>query len=135
MKSIATCLMFVGDQLGKAEEAITAYTTLFSNSEVLSVEHYTKDDAPEKEGTVKVAHFTLNDMPMMAIDSALEHRFTFTPSMSLFVECESEAEIEKAFESLSNGGSVLMPMDNYGFSKRFGWLEDRYGVSWQLNLD
>ncbi|WP_051974746.1 VOC family protein [Cupriavidus necator] len=56
------------------------------------------------------------------------------PSLSLFVECESEAEFDKAFGWLSTGGMVLMPPDNYGFSRRFSWVNDRYGVSWQLNL-
>ena len=64
----------------------------------------------------------------------MEHGFTFTPAMSLFVECESEAELDAAFDRLSDGGKVLMPVGNYGFSSRFGWLSDRFGVSWQLNL-
>ena len=54
--------------------------------------------------------------------------------MSLFVECESEAELDAAFERLSHDGQVFMPLDDYGFSKKFGWLQDRFGVSWQLNL-
>jgi uncharacterized glyoxalase superfamily protein PhnB len=54
--------------------------------------------------------------------------------MSLFVNCTSDAELEQAFEQLSAGGEVLMPLDNYGFSQRFGWVNDRFGVSWQLNL-
>ena len=64
----------------------------------------------------------------------MKHAFTFTPSISLFVECESEAEMDATFSRLSDGGGVLMPLDNYGFSTRFGWLTDRFGVSWQLNL-
>jgi predicted 3-demethylubiquinone-9 3-methyltransferase (glyoxalase superfamily) len=71
---------------------------------------------------------------VICIDSPVKHNFTFTPSISLFVECESEAELETAFGQLSASGAVLMPLDNYGFSKKFGWLNDRYGVSWQLNL-
>lgn len=61
-------------------------------------------------------------------------QFTFTPSMSIFVDCENEAESNQAFQQLSEGGKVLMPLDNYGFSKKFGWVSDRFGVSWQLNL-
>ncbi len=64
----------------------------------------------------------------------MKHGFGFTPAMSLFVECESEAELDAAFGRLSEGGNVLMPVGNYGFSSRFGWLTDRFGVSWQLNL-
>lgn len=64
----------------------------------------------------------------------MKHDFTFTPSISLFVECESEMELEVAYQALSAGGELLMPLDNYGFSTRFGWVNDRFGVSWQLNL-
>lgn len=70
----------------------------------------------------------------MCIDSPVKHGFTFTPSISLFVECESAAELDGAFQQLAAGGQVLMPLDDYGFSARFGWATDRFGVSWQLNL-
>jgi predicted 3-demethylubiquinone-9 3-methyltransferase (glyoxalase superfamily) len=70
----------------------------------------------------------------MAIDSAAAHNFTFTPAFSIFVICESESELEKLYEALNTGGEALMPLDNYGFSRKFGWVKDRYGVSWQMNL-
>lgn len=70
----------------------------------------------------------------MCIDSPVRHNFSFTPSMSIFVDCDNEAELEKAFKQLSAGGEVLMPLDNYAFSAKFGWLTDRFAVSWQLNL-
>jgi predicted 3-demethylubiquinone-9 3-methyltransferase (glyoxalase superfamily) len=81
-----------------------------------------------------MAKFKINGREFMALDSHLDHQFTFTPSMSLYVECESASEIEDVFKALAEGGSELMPLDNYGFSQKFGWLNDRYGVSWQLNL-
>ena len=65
----------------------------------------------------------------------MKHDFTFTPSISIFVDCDDEAELEEVFEQLSRGGEVLMPIDDYGFSAGFGWVSDRFGVSWQLNLD
>ena len=64
----------------------------------------------------------------------MKHAFTFTPSISLFVDFASADELGAAFANLSKGGKVLMPVDNYGFSRRFGWCVDRSGVSWQLNL-
>ena len=70
----------------------------------------------------------------MAEDSSLNHKFNFTPSISLYVECESENEIDTVFEKLIEGGQALLPLDDYGSSVRFGWLQDKYGVSWQLNL-
>lgn len=51
------------------------------------------------------------------------------------MECQDEAELDRAFARLSEGGQVLMPVGNYGFSSKFGWVSDRFGVSWQLNLD
>lgn len=54
--------------------------------------------------------------------------------MSLFVECEDEAEFDTAFARLADDGKLLMPPDNYGFSRKFSWLSDRFGVSWQMNL-
>ena len=70
----------------------------------------------------------------MCFDSPVKHAFTFTPASSLFVECESEDEIDRIAAALGDGGAVLMPLADYGFSRRFTWLNDRFGVSWQLNL-
>lgn len=69
----------------------------------------------------------------MCMDSPIKHEFTFTPAISLFVTCETESEIDELFEKLSQGGGVLMPLDSYPFSKKFAWVADRYGVSWQLS--
>jgi predicted 3-demethylubiquinone-9 3-methyltransferase (glyoxalase superfamily) len=59
---------------------------------------------------------------------------SLTPSVSLFVDCDSEAELESVFARLSDGRAVLMPVGNYGFNRKFAWVNDRYGVSWQLNF-
>jgi predicted 3-demethylubiquinone-9 3-methyltransferase (glyoxalase superfamily) len=135
VKSILTCLLFVGDQAGKAEEAITLYTSVFAGSEITSIERYGADDGDgETEGSIKAARFTLNGVEHVAMDSSLRHEFAFTPAMSFLVECESKAEFESAYQALSDGGVELMPPDDYGFSQKFVWLNDRYGVSWQLNL-
>jgi predicted 3-demethylubiquinone-9 3-methyltransferase (glyoxalase superfamily) len=118
---------------GVAEEAMNFYVSLFRGSEIQQVERY-GPDGPGAEGTVKVARFTLAGQDLMCIDSPAKHAFTFTPSISLFVDCESEAELDELFGRLSAGGGVLMPLGNYGFSTKFGWVNDRFGVSWQLNL-
>jgi predicted 3-demethylubiquinone-9 3-methyltransferase (glyoxalase superfamily) len=112
---------------------MNCYVSLFKGSKVIHIERYGPGEMG-KEGLVKLASFQLSGHDMKCIDSPAKHAFTFTPSMSLFVECESEAELDAALKQLSHGGSVLMPPDNYGFSKKFAWLNDRFGVSWQLNL-
>lgn len=129
---ITTFLMFEG----QAEEAMTFYTSLFDDSEIVSITKYGPDGpgGPEADGTVQHAVFTLKGQQYMAIDSYINHDFSFTPSVSLFVECETEDELEELFSRLSDGGETLMPLNNYGFSTRYGWVNDRFGVSWQLNL-
>lgn len=59
---------------------------------------------------------------------------TFTPSISLYINCETEEEIDRLFKELSQGGAVLMPLEAYPFSPKFAWVADKFGVSWQLNL-
>ncbi|QEH32315.1 3-demethylubiquinone-9 3-methyltransferase [Aquisphaera giovannonii] len=126
---IATFLMFEG----KAEEAMTLYVSVFAGSQVISVEKYGPGE-PGAEGSIKVAEFALAGHRMKCIDSPMKHGFTFTPSVSLFVDCADEAEFDRAFATLGEGGGVLMPPGNYGFSRKFAWISDRYGVSWQLNV-
>ncbi|MCI0685861.1 MAG: VOC family protein [Sporichthyaceae bacterium] len=117
----------------RAEEAIQLYTSLFKNSGILSLQRYGPGEG-EPEGAVKHAVFTLDGQEYMAIDSGREHAFTFTPAVSIFVTCESEAEVDRLYATLSDGGAVLMELGDYGFSTKFGWVNDRFGVSWQLNL-
>jgi predicted 3-demethylubiquinone-9 3-methyltransferase (glyoxalase superfamily) len=133
MEKIATFLMFVGEQHGKAEEAIEFYVSLFKDSRIITMERY-GPGKEETEGTVKQATFSLNGQTFMAIDGGLEHSFTFTPAMSLFVQCETEEKVDRLYEELSRGGAILMELAAYPFSDKFAWLEDRFGVSWQLNL-
>jgi predicted 3-demethylubiquinone-9 3-methyltransferase (glyoxalase superfamily) len=129
-------LLFVGEQCGKAEEAITFYTSLFKHSRLLQIERYREgEDKEEAAGTVKLARFSLNGQEFMALDSGRQHLFTFTPAVSIFVQCETEAEVETLFQRLSEGGTVFMPLDTYPFSEKFGWVADKYGVSWQVNLE
>ncbi|MFD2083473.1 Glyoxalase superfamily enzyme, possibly 3-demethylubiquinone-9 3-methyltransferase [Actinopolymorpha cephalotaxi] len=128
-QKISTFLMFTG----QAEEAMTFYASLFPDSEVRSVTRYGAD-GQGAEGSVQHATFALAGQEFMAIDSPVEHAFGFTPSVSLFVTCESEQELDRLFAALSEKGQTLMPLGEYGFSTRFGWVNDRFGVSWQLNL-
>ncbi len=130
VQKIKTFLMFDG----KAKEAMDRYTSLFERSRITSITYYGPDE-DGREGTVRKATFSLNGQEFMCIDSAVKHGFTFTPSVSLFVTCDTEEEIDRLFGKLSQGGSVLMPFAVYPFSKKFGWVVDKFGLSWQLSLE
>ncbi len=127
--AVATALMFDG----VAEKAMNLYVSLFRDSHINRMEQYGPGEQGA-EGTIKVADFALGGHHLKCMDSPIKHDFTFTPSISIFVECSDEPELENAFKQLSEGGQVLMPLDDYGFSKRFGWVNDRFGVTWQHNL-
>jgi predicted 3-demethylubiquinone-9 3-methyltransferase (glyoxalase superfamily) len=128
-QKITAFLMFEGD----AEEAMDFYVSLFDDAEVISVSRYGADGLG-KEGSVQHASFSLADQQFMCIDSPAKHGFTFTPSLSLFVQCESEAEIDRLYAALAEKGTEQMALGDHGFSAKFGWVSDRFGVSWQLNL-
>lgn len=126
---ITTMLMF----LGRAEEAITFYTGLFADSKVEMMAKYGPDYPQGPEGQVVHARFTLAGQPMMAMDSAVPQPFTFTPSTSFFVDCPSAEEVDRLYAALAEGGGVMMALDAYPFAKRYAWVTDRFGVSWQLS--
>jgi predicted 3-demethylubiquinone-9 3-methyltransferase (glyoxalase superfamily) len=114
-------LMFVGEQQGKAEEAMNFYTSLFENSEIKMIDRYPAG-GQEPEGTVQHGRFTLNGQLFMAMDSALEHQFTFNEAISLYVDCETQQEVDRMWTALSA----------YPEAEQCGWLKDRFGVSWQI---
>jgi predicted 3-demethylubiquinone-9 3-methyltransferase (glyoxalase superfamily) len=118
---------------GKAEEAINLYLSLFPGSQLVDLQRWGPNQ-PGKEHSVMKASFTIKDLTIMCTDSPAQHAVTFTPSVSLFVDCDSEDELNHLNTSLSEGGNIFMPIGNYGFSRSFTWISDRFGVSWQLNL-
>jgi predicted 3-demethylubiquinone-9 3-methyltransferase (glyoxalase superfamily) len=118
---------------GRAEEAMRFYVGLFRGGEIVRDERWGAEQ-PGREDSIKLAHFRLAGHDLLCSDSPVRHQFTFTPSISLFVDCEEEAELDRVYEQLSAGGGILMPLGSYGFSRKFGWVNDRFGVSWQLNL-
>ena len=128
-QQVTPFLMFTGD----AEGAMELYTSLFDDARVLTLERW-GPDGQGSEGTVQQATFSVAGQVFRCFDSPPVHDFTFTPSLSLFVDVTSEEELDRLFAGLSDGGGVLMPLGDYGFSRRFGWVNDRFGVSWQLNL-
>jgi predicted 3-demethylubiquinone-9 3-methyltransferase (glyoxalase superfamily) len=112
----------------QAVEAARFYTSTFPNSKVTDVT--TIHDTPS--GDTDVVSFELFGEGFQAISAG--PLFTFTPSISFLVLCESEEEVDTYWRALSEGGTALMPLDSYPHSKRYGWTQDRYGLSWQLML-
>jgi len=135
-----TFLTFVGEQCGKALEAITFYTSLFPNSEIKKIIHYSAGEGGGTPELIKYGEFTLNGVEYKVSESNYNHAWSFSPGVSLFVDCQSELEIQDLYNALTqNDGKVMIPLDKYesgtyGFDKKFGWCEDKYGISWQLNL-
>ncbi len=126
---IRTHLMFEG----AAEQAMALYVGLFEDAAVLDIDRY-GPEGPGRAGSVRRATFRLGRYEVVCIDSPVAHAFSFTPAMSIFVDCADAEEQSRLYAALVEGGEALMPLDDYGFSRRFGWIKDRFGVSWQLDL-
>ncbi|PGZ96207.1 hypothetical protein COE51_18375 [Bacillus pseudomycoides] len=125
-QKITTFLMFPGT----AEEAMKHYTSIFDQSEIISISR----NETAAEGKVLHATFSLKGQLFMCIDNSNKDVHQFTPAMSLFVSCDTEEEIDRVFDKLSQDGAVLMPLTASPWSAKFAWVQDKYGVSWQLNL-
>jgi len=115
MQKIVTFLWF-NDQ---AEEAMKFYVSIFKRSKVVSVSRY-GDAGPGPKGTVMMATFQLEGQEFHALNGGPQ--FTFTPAISLLVNCETQQEVDELWAKLSEGGAP----------DRCGWLKDKYGLSWQI---
>ncbi len=120
-------------QDGKAENAMNFYLKIFDNSKIISVKRW-KKNAPTEEGKIMQATFELDGNLFMCSDSPPIHNWNFTPAVANYIECENERELKFLFTKLSENGKIMMPLNNYGFSQKFGFIQDQFGVSWQLNL-
>jgi predicted 3-demethylubiquinone-9 3-methyltransferase (glyoxalase superfamily) len=121
-QKIIPSMMFVGEKCGRAEEAINFYASVFNDSKVVNVVRYEAGSEPQKEGSLMFADFKLDDQLFAAMDSALDHDFTFNEAISFYVECEDQAEVDHFWEKLS-----AVPE-----AEQCGWLKDQYGISWQI---
>ena len=126
-QSVKPFLMFQG----KAEEALRFYAGTIPGSAITGIQHHPEGPAA---GQVLRGEASIGGQPVIVFDSPVEHAFDFTPRWSFFVEARDDAEIERIYAALIDGGQALMPIGEYGFSRRFGWVNDRFGVSWQINL-
>ena len=122
-QKITPTLMFTGEQCGKTETAVNMYTALFHDSAIDHILRYGKGEEPDVEGTIRHAGFSLEGQQFAAMDSAIEHNFTFNEAVSLMVECQTQEEIDYYWEKLTVDG---------GQEGVCGWLKDKFGVSWQV---
>ncbi|MEX6632739.1 VOC family protein [Hyphococcus lacteus] len=129
VQEVTPFLMFEKD----AEKAINFYVATFNDAKINHVDYWTKGEAGT-ESTIKRADFSIGRQNFIALDSPAKHDFTFTPAFSVYIDCSDAAEQENLFSALSTDGAVLMPLRDWGFSQKFAWVNDRFGVSWQLNL-
>ncbi len=120
---IFPAFMFVGDNFGKAEEAINFYTSTFDDSSIKMISRY-EEGEHDVPGKVKFASFELAGQQFSAMESSLGHKFDAGGAISLYVECKDQEEIEKYWSKLSDGGDPKF--------QQCGWLADKYGFSWQI---
>jgi predicted 3-demethylubiquinone-9 3-methyltransferase (glyoxalase superfamily) len=119
----------------QSEEAANFYAATFDHATVGRVDRYTdagKEQHGHNAGEVMSVEFEIEGQPFVAINGG--PMFTITPAISFFVNCKTADEVNGLWAKLADGGEVLMPLDTYPFSERYGWLNDKFGVSWQIIL-
>jgi len=121
-QKITPCMLFTGQQYGRAEEAINFYSSVFKDTTVEGILRYGPNERPDQEGKVKHAQMALTGNKLMLMESAAAHNFTFTEGVSLTIHCETQEEIDFYWERLTENGAESM----------CGWLKDKFGVSWQI---
>lgn len=119
-----------------AVEAVKFYTSLFKNSEINTKTRYPgvgQEIHQKKEGSILTVDFKLEGYQLLALNGG--PHFKFNPSISMFVICRDEDEINHLWKNLFEGGEALLPLDSYDWSPNYGWVQDRYGLNWQLMID
>lgn len=127
MSKFLPCLWF-DDQ---AKEAAEFYTKVFENGQLEDTAYYV-DDEHKPKGSLLTIQFSIANQTFIGLNGGPE--FKFTPAISFFVECETMEQTKQLWEHLVEEGKILMPLGSYPFSEQFGWLEDRFGVSWQITF-
>lgn len=122
MTAAAPFLMFQG----RCAEALDFYVATLPESRILTL-----DKKPD--GTVAMARLSVAGLEIMANDSPPVHTFDFTPSISIFLTVDDPEAVDRLADALGKGGVTMMPPDDYGFSRRFAWVQDPFGPSWQIN--
>src|SRR5690625_4223917 len=117
----------------QAEEAVNFYTSLFEEAETGSITRYAEEGQDvhgQEAGTVMTVDFELAGFKMIALNGG--PHFRFTPAISFYVTCETEEEVDELWQKLSESGTAMMPLEQYDWSEKYGWEQDRYGLTWQI---
>lgn len=115
---------------GKGREALGFYKDVFPDAEVVRVVPFGPDEEGP-EGMLRLSELRIGATGLRIIDIA-GAGFAFSPAMSVFTECGSPAEVDQIAARLMEEGQALMPPDSYPFAQRFAWVQDKFGVNWQL---
>ena len=113
---------------GQAFEALEYYKDVFQNFDIIQLINY------DSSNKIQQAVIQIGNMRLMLRDSEVPSEFTFTPSMSVYIECEDLNEIEVLYRKLKKNGAIHIPLDDYQMSRRYASIQDQFGVSWELNL-
>ena len=111
---------------GRCADALEFYAATLPDTRIVSLDR-------KPDGTVAMARLSVAGLEIMANDSPPVHAFDFTPSISTFLGVDDPDQVDALAAALSANGKVMMAAENYGFSRRFAWVQDRFGVSWQIN--
>jgi predicted 3-demethylubiquinone-9 3-methyltransferase (glyoxalase superfamily) len=115
------------------EEAINHYASVFNDVKIENLERWTGDNPSGPVGKIQSVFFTIKGATFRFMDSE-GHAHSLTPSTSIFVNCDDEAELRRAHEMLTDGGFELMELGEYPFAKLYAWVQDKFGLTWQLAL-
>ncbi len=116
------CFLFVGELVGRGEDAVKFYTSLFDDSKIDGILLYGDGEPPNRPGTVKHSQFALDGEKFMLMEGGGEHSFTFTEGISLMISCDDQAEVDHFWDKFTADGE----------ESQCGWLKDKFGVSWQV---
>ncbi|MBX9771280.1 MAG: VOC family protein [Candidatus Obscuribacterales bacterium] len=130
LQKFKTCLWYEGN----AEEAMKFYASVFPNAKLGSIAHYAeagKEVHRMPVGSVMTVELSIEDQALLGLNGG--PIFKINPAISFYVSCKTEKEVEDLYKKLSEGGQVLMELNEYPFSKKYAWVNDKFGVPWQLN--
>lgn len=130
-QKIIPCLWFDSN----AEEAANFYVSLFPASQIDKLLRYGTEGQEitgKQPGTVMTVEFELAGYRFTGLNGGPQ--FSFTPAISFWVQCETAAEVDALWARLTEGGNVFMPLDKYAWSEKYGWVQDKFGLTWQIGL-